>query len=70
MDFQLVADTHTHALASGHAYSTLLENLHAAKAIGLSFVLHRTRPSHGGRTQALYFHNIKNLPDMVEGVGL
>ena len=56
MDFQLVADTHTHALASGHAYSTLLENLHAAKAIGLlPFVLHRTRPSHGGRTQALLF---------------
>ena len=71
MDFQLVADTHTHALASGHAYSTLLENLHAAKAIGLSFLCYTEHgPAMEDAPRRFYFHNIKNLPDMVEGVGL
>ena len=31
-------DVHTHTLASGHAYSTLRENITAAKNLGLELV--------------------------------
>ena len=30
-----IMDLHTHTLAAGHAYSTLLENIDAALAMGL-----------------------------------
>ena len=30
-----IIDTHTHTVASGHAYSTLIENAKAASAKGL-----------------------------------
>ena len=32
---RLLVDTHTHTIASGHAYSTVLENVEAARATGL-----------------------------------
>lgn len=71
MEFHLVADTHTHALACGHAYSTLLENISAAKKIGLSFLAYTEHgPAMEDAPRRFYFHNIKNLPDMVEGIGL
>lgn len=33
---KLAVDTHTHTYASGHAYSTLIENARAAKQNGLT----------------------------------
>ena len=35
---KIKTDTHTHTLASGHAYSTIEENLRAAKEQGLELV--------------------------------
>ena len=35
---KIIADTHVHTIASEHAYSTLLENIHAAKDKGLKFL--------------------------------
>lgn len=35
---KLIADTHTHTLASTHAYSTVLENAKFASEIGLSYL--------------------------------
>ncbi len=35
---RLIADTHTHTIASGHAYSTVLENIQAAKEQGLLYL--------------------------------
>ena len=32
---KLMADTHTHTIASSHAYSTLLENIRQAAQVGL-----------------------------------
>ena len=35
---KLIADTHTHSIASDHAYSTILENIKAAQEQGLSYL--------------------------------
>ena len=35
---QLRCDVHTHTLYSRHAYSTILENVHAAKEAGLELL--------------------------------
>ncbi len=35
---KIVIDTHTHTIASGHAYSTVLENALAAKNKGLELL--------------------------------
>ena len=35
---KIKTDTHTHTLASGHAYSTIEENLRAGKEQGLELV--------------------------------
>ena len=32
---RIIADTHCHTIASTHAYSTWMENIHAAKEAGL-----------------------------------
>ena len=34
-----IMDLHTHTLAAGHAYSTLLENIDAALAVGIRSTL-------------------------------
>ena len=39
-----ILDTHTHTLASGHAYRTIRENAHAAAEKGLSFWPSRSMP--------------------------
>ena len=36
---RIIADTHCHTIASTHAYSTWMENIHAAKGeAGLSYL--------------------------------
>lgn len=35
---RLIADTHTHTLASNHAYSTVMENIVAAREQGLLYM--------------------------------
>ena len=35
---RILVDTHTHTIASDHAYSTILENVAAAARAGLDFI--------------------------------
>lgn len=62
-------DLHTHALNSGHAYSTVKENIEYAKINGLKFY---GLSDHGvdmpGGPHQFYFHNIKVIPNEVNGV--
>lgn len=58
-----VMDMHTHTIASGHAYSTLQENIAAAKERGLKFLgLSEHGPAVAGGPSTLYFQNYKIIP--------
>lgn len=64
-----IIDLHTHALASGHAYSTVKENIEYAKINGLKYY---GLSDHGinmpGGPHLFYFQNLKVLPNEVDGV--
>ncbi len=62
-------DLHTHTIASGHAYTTLLENAKYASEIGLK-VLGTTdhAPSMPGAPALWYFGNFRALPREIYGV--
>lgn len=66
---KILGDFHTHTLASIHAYSTIRENINAAKGLGLK-VLAIT--DHGVAAKdsptMSYFRNLKSIPKYVEGV--
>lgn len=67
----LLFDLHTHTIMSGHAYSTLQENLVAAKAAGLqAYGFSEHAPNMMGTVAELYFANFKALPKEVDGVQL
>ena len=56
-------DCHTHAIAGGHAYSTLQENIAAAKEKGLVCLGYSEHaPKMPGGPHKLYFANMKALP--------
>ncbi len=60
---QYCMDLHTHTIASGHAYSTLQENIAQAKAIGLRVLgLSDHGPATPGGTHIMYFWNLKIIP--------
>lgn len=65
----IIADTHMHTTASTHAYSTLQEMVHAAAQKGLYAA---AITDHGtdmpGAPGKWYFHNLKVVPHMLEGV--
>lgn len=66
---RIIADTHTHTLVSGDAFSTITENITAAKAKGLKALAitdHTT--SSPSAPEALYFYNTIALPDVWEDV--
>lgn len=55
-----IMDTHTHTLASGHAYSTIRENAAAAAKKGLELLaITEHAPRMTGSCQAIYFQNLK-----------
>ena len=66
---EYIIDTHTHTIASGHAYSTLIENVKAASAKGLKAL---AVTDHGvampGGPHMFYFGNLKVIPKEIEGV--
>lgn len=66
---KFVVDTHTHTIVSGHAYSTLMENIKEASRKGLR-VLGATDhgPQMSGAPKASYFSNMRLVPRIVEGV--
>ena len=55
-----ILDTHSHTLASGHAYSTIRENAQAAVRKGLELLaITDHAPKLWGSCQAIYFQNLK-----------
>lgn len=69
MNFRL--DTHTHTIASGHAYSTLSEMVTAAKNKGLSLLsITEHAPALPGSCHIFYFNNYRVVPRNIDGVEL
>lgn len=69
---QIIADTHTHSVACGHAYSTILENIQVAARKGLRIL---GCAEHGvamyDAPKLSYFQNLKRtIPDYYQGVYL
>lgn len=66
---QLVADLHVHTVASGHAYSTVLENIKAASEKGLKLIaLTDHGPAMPGGPHKYYFSNQRAIPNELYGV--
>lgn len=60
---KLYMDLHTHTIASGHGYSTLKENIEAAKEAGLQILgLSEHGPAMPGGPHIFYFGNYKCIP--------
>ncbi|MBA4370947.1 MAG: phosphatase [Coriobacteriaceae bacterium] len=66
---RLLADLHTHSVASGHAYSTVAELAATAAARGLELIAVTDHgPALPGAPHAWYFLNLKVLPSVLGGV--
>lgn len=66
---RLVADLHIHSIASGHAYSTILEIAQAAREAGLEMVAITDHgPKMPGSPHVYHFSNMATLPDKICGV--
>lgn len=66
---KLVADTHTHTLASAHAYSTILENVRAAADAGLKWLGWTDHgPAIPDAPHIWHFQNFSVVPDQLLGV--
>ena len=65
------ADTHSHTLASGHAYSTIKEMAAAAEAKGLkALALTEHAPKMPGTCGLFYFQNLDVVPRKCGGIRL
>jgi putative hydrolase len=68
---RLVIDSHTHSVASGHAYSTIDDLAQGAVRRRLEgFAITDHGPAMPGGTHPYYFGNLKVLPTMLQGVRL
>lgn len=68
---EIVADLHVHTIASGHGYSTVLENVQVAKRKGLLVLgIADHTPSMPGGPSPLYFEARGHFPREVLGVRL
>ncbi|MDW2799467.1 phosphatase [Clostridium boliviensis] len=66
---RLAADLHTHTDVSRHGYSTVYENITAAKAAGLLAVgISNHCPAHPDGAPEGHFRNLRVLPEWVDGV--
>ncbi len=62
-------DTHTHTLASGHAYNSIREMARAAKEKGLkALAITEHAPEMPGSCHLFYFVNLRVLPRQLEGI--
>ena len=60
---KIIADTHAHTLASGHAYSTIREMAAAARERGLkALALTEHAPKMPGTCGLFYFQNLDVVP--------
>ena len=68
---RLIADTHAHTIASGHAYSSLKEMAYAASKNGLEVLsLTEHEPQMPGSCHEIYFRNFNVIPREMHGVKL
>ncbi|WP_017872397.1 PHP domain-containing protein [Candidatus Caldatribacterium saccharofermentans] len=68
---EIIADLHVHTIASGHGYSTILENVQVAKRKGLlALGIADHTPSMPGGPSPLYFEARGHFPREVLGVRL
>jgi len=66
---KIIADLHTHTIASGHAYSTLKENVEQALNAGLEFLGISDHTSGMPNTTCEgYFHNLKVIRENIGGL--
>lgn len=66
---KLLFDLHTHTMASGHAYSTLQENIAAAKAAGLAaYGFSDHTQNMPGAPNNMWFDNFKVIPRRIDGL--
>jgi putative hydrolase len=66
---KIAVDTHTHSIASVHAYSTIDELARAAWRRGLKgFVITEHGPALQGAPHRYYFGNLRVLPEKIRGV--
>ena len=64
-----IADLHTHSIVSGHAYSTINENILEAKNKELKIIgLSEHAPMMPGSCHYFYFYNMKVIPEYIEGI--
>jgi len=62
-------DMHTHTVASGHAYSTIIENARVAKEKGLKLLgVSDHAPSLSGTAHLFQVSNLRVLPEVIEGI--
>lgn len=66
---KFIVDTHTHTISSGHAYSTVQEMAAGAKLNGMQMIAITDHgPAMKGAPSLLYFGNLKELPEEINGV--
>ncbi len=66
---KLVADLHTHSVASGHAYCTINEMAQAAAEKGLKMIAITDHgPNMPGGPHFYYFGNLRIVPSVIAGV--
>lgn len=64
-------DSHTHTVASGHAYSTLAENAAVASKRGIKLLAVTDHgPAMPGAPHIWFFMNLRVLPRIINGVGI
>ena len=63
------SDLHTHSIVSGHAYTTLMENIDFCSSEGIKILGSSEHGPHfpGGPHEA-YFHNMRIIPRKIKGV--
>ncbi|QNU67847.1 phosphatase [Ruminiclostridium herbifermentans] len=66
---KIIADTHTHTISSGHAYSTIQENAREAFANGMQVInMSDHGPAMSGAPFRYHFGNLGVIPDTLYGV--
>lgn len=64
-----LSDLHTHSIVSGHAYTTLLENINYCAEKGIKVLgTSEHAPSMPGAPHYWYFGNLKVVPRVINGV--
>lgn len=64
-------DLHTHTISSGHAYSTLQENIIGAKQRGLKYIgTSDHAPQMPGGAHSYHFGNARVIPSVIDGINV